>query len=82
MSIYIGPPVFTQVVADTPNELLAVVDFLSLELDWPVRFNAKMRPLLVKMGAIELSRREFVQKMFEIEEFGHGLGPKRQQICR
>lgn len=82
MSIYIGPPALCQVIADTPDELNEVIDRLNLELDYPARVSPRWRPWLLGLGAIELSRREFIEKMAEIEEFGRGTGPKLSQICR
>jgi len=82
MSVYVGPFSMCQLVADTPEELELACRRLDVEIDWPIKLDPRKRPWALGIGAIELSRREFVMKLAEIEEFGHGLGVKRQQICR
>lgn len=83
MSIYVGPWVFLQMTADTPFELDAAAKHLEVPVDRCLaRLSIKTRALAVNMGAIELSRREFVQKLEEIAVNGEGLGPRGHQIDR
>jgi hypothetical protein len=83
VSIYVGPYSMCQVIADTPAEFLEVCEKLGVDPDdYPVRLDPKKRPWVVGLGAIELSRREFVVKCEEIGRFGRGRGPNLQQICR
>jgi hypothetical protein len=83
VSVYVGPVVLAQMTADTPWELLDAVERLGLEVEGPaVRITPRIRGIAVSMGAIELSRREFVQKLEEINDNGRGSGPNLQQICR
>ena len=71
-----------QVIADTPDELFDVAEHLEVELDFPIMISPRIRPWVLGLGAIELSRREFVEKLEEIRRFGSGSGPKREQLCR
>jgi hypothetical protein len=83
MSVYVGPPALAQITADTPWELLEALERLKLEIDGPcVPISPRMRGVAVSMGAIELSRVEFVQKLDEINDNGRGSGPSLQQMCR
>jgi hypothetical protein len=83
MSVYVGPLPFLQMTADTPGELLDVGDRLGLDvLDTIVPLTIRLRGIAVTMGAIELSRREFVAKLDEINDNGRGFGPNLHQICR
>lgn len=82
MSVYVGPYSMCQLVADTPLELEEACNRLQTEIDWPIMLDPKKRPWALGLGAIELSRREFVEKLAEIEEFGRGLGPNLKQISR
>lgn len=83
MSIYVGPYSMCQLVADTPTELLHACEQLGIECnDVPMRLDPKKRPWVLGLGAIELSRREFVAKCEEIGRFGRGTGPNLAQICR
>lgn len=83
MSIYVGPWAFLQATADHGWELDVVADHFNKPRDGRlVRLDIKTRALLVSMGAIELSRREFVQKLEEIAANGRGLGPRHHQIDR
>lgn len=72
-----------QMTADTPAELLDMGHRLGVEVDDVlVRLQIRTRCLAVSMGAIELSRREFVKKLDEINDNGRGSGPNLKQICR
>lgn len=83
MAIYISPMVFLQMTADTPLELLDAGERLGVEVwDTFVRIDVRMRGIALSMGAIELSRREFVKKLDEIDDLGRGSGPNLQQIYR
>lgn len=82
MSVYVGPYSMCQLVADTAEELFHACERLDVPVDWPVMLDPRKRPWALGLGAIELSRREFVVKLGEIEEYGRGLGPKLAQIQR
>lgn len=82
MSLYVGPYALCQLIADTPLELEEACNRLKVEVDWPIFLDPKKRPWALGLGAIELSRREFVEKIAEIEAFGRGCGPNLRQICR
>lgn len=69
--------------ADTPAELHIAADHVGAEVDRCIaRLDIRSRGILVSMGVIELSRREFVRKLEEIAVNGEGLGPKSYQIDR
>jgi hypothetical protein len=69
--------------ADTPVELLDATERLGIEATGVVvQLSVRTRCLAVTMGAIELSRREFVAKLDEINDNGRGFGPNLAQICR
>lgn len=82
MSLYVGPYTMCQLIADTPEELEEACFRLKVEVDWPIMLDPKKRPWALGIGAIELSRREFVVKLSEIEALGRGLGPNLAQMCR
>jgi hypothetical protein len=82
MSLYVGPYSMCQLIADTPEELEEACHRMKVVIDWPIMLDPKKRPWALGLGAIELSRREFVVKLSEIEEFGRGSGPNLSQIRR
>jgi hypothetical protein len=63
--------------ADTPGELLDATERLGIcvleHKSNLCAISVKTRCLAVKMGAIELSRREFVAKLDEINDNGRGF---------
>lgn len=83
MSIYVGPYSMCQLIADTSIELIVACEHLGVPCDdVPIRLDPKKRPWALGIGAIELSRREFVAKCEEVGQFGRGTGPNLAQICR